>query len=234
MFSRKTQVLWPVFAMLLFSFAPHAHAIDAPALKKACDKTGNWLVEQYVLAEKSFKGAPKDAMNTAIIINALLLHPRDYKETNGPFVSEPVKYLVSQIKSDGSLASPGTDAWQSLAWTITALKNTKNEAYAPLIEKLRTRMKSAEGGADKKAQWATDSFDVTADQDSLRKQIYHAQKLMEAGTTEVSVGGSSRKWGDVLAENVLKLQAKNGSVNDDVVLTALALNVLNLCYKNLK
>jgi len=217
------------------TLAGSSYAIDAPALKKVCDKTGNWLVEQYSTSDKYFgKGTPKDALSAAIILNGLFTHPRDYKESNGPFVSEPAKFLVSQIKDDGSLVNPGSDEWQTLAWTVTALKNSKNEKYAGLIEKVREQMKKADAGGTKKEKWATDDFTVTADQESFRKQLYHAQKLMESGTKEIAIDGKTQKWGDVLAENVIKVQAKNNSFNDDVVLTALALNLLNLCHKGIK
>lgn len=223
-------------ALFLLCRPVAAAALDAPAVKKACDRVGNWLIEQYDLKEKFYgKGTPvKDVMTNAIIVTALCRHPRDYKEANGPFVSEPVKYLVSQVRDDGSLATPGSDEWQALAWVLTALKSTANEKYEALLPKLRAKMEQVGAGKDLAAKWQTEDFAVSADPESLRKQLAHVQKFAKAGTKEVIVEGKTRKWGEVLAENVLKLQQKNGSFGDNIEVNALALETLNQCYKALK
>src|SRR3954471_5354044 len=100
-----------LFMVVLFT--RHAAAVDALDIKRADDRAANWLIEHYDKKLKCFvQGAPiKDVMTNAIIVTAMNRHPHDYKEVAGPFASEPVKFLVSQVKDDGSLVDPGSDEW---------------------------------------------------------------------------------------------------------------------------
>lgn len=222
--------------LCVLAFGGPALALDARDVKRATDRGGNWLIEQFDLKEKVFgKGeAAKDPMTVAICVCALLDNPRDYKETNGPFISEPVKYLAAQLNEDGSLKKPAADEWQTLAWMLTALKHTNNEKHGPLAEKVRTQFFKVGTGQDNYSKFLTDDFNVAADALSLRKQLYHAQKLSAAGKKEIESGGQTIKWAEVLAENVIKLQQKNGSFGDSVEVNGLALHILNYCYKAMK
>ena len=210
-----------------------AAAFEPLDIKRSDDRAANWVIEHYDKNLKSFvqDGKPvKDVMATAIIVTALNRHPHNYKEVAGPFGSEPVKYLLSQIKEDGSLTEPGADEWQAIAWVLTALKATENEKYAPLLPKLRARMEQLGAGKNPGDKWKTDDFNVTIDGDSLRKQIAHVQTLEKAKTKEVTIDGKKVMWSEILSMNLMKLQKPNGSFSDSLELNALTIELLNQCF----
>jgi hypothetical protein len=218
--------MWVVAAMLAgLSAGRLSAAVAAGAVKSADDRAANWLIEKYDHKTNQFKCEAPDLQRYAILVTAFCRHPHDYKEVSGPWVTGPVKYILSQVKEDGSVATPGSDEWQTLAWVLTALKSTENEKYEPLVAKLRDKMNAVAGGKDMHAKWKTEEFSVAADPESLRKQVGHAQELEKAGNKEKCAE---------LAENVLKLQQPNGSFGDNIEVNALAIQVLNHCYKAMK
>src|SRR4051812_29843384 len=95
--------------ILTMAVAFPALAFDAGSLKRADDRAANWLIEKYDFKTNMLKGEPQDLMKYAIIVTSFCRHPHDYKEAAGPWVTGPVKYILSQVKEDGSLATPGTD-----------------------------------------------------------------------------------------------------------------------------
>jgi len=170
--------------------------------------------------------APKIGV-TGMIVAALCHSPRDYKETNGPYISEPVKFLLAQVKEDGSVAPP-----EAAPWIIMALESAQNDKYKPVLEKLQFRTKHP---ATKTVVFSQASeLSAAATKEWLLGAIPKAEILVHDKTKEVSIEGKPVKWGSDVAEALMKLQQKNGSFGDDLQVNALALRLLTLCYKSIK
>jgi hypothetical protein len=223
-------------AGMLASACASAAAPEAKDAKRATDKCGNWIVEQFDLGSKVF-GKEKNVTTTALVVMALCESPRDYKESNGPFVSEPVKFLLSRIKKDGSLKlEKDEEPIEAQVFTIAALKWTQNEKHNETIELLSAYLKKEYSTglpvpSLNKTEYLT-SF--TADPASLRS-IFIALMHISSDTKEFAVeDGKSVKWAPIVAETLLKYQQKNGSFGEDIKANAMALSILTKCYKAMK
>ncbi|MGD0088725.1 MAG: hypothetical protein ABSE73_02290 [Planctomycetota bacterium] len=197
--------------------AGNAFALEPREIKAAADKAGNWLIEQFDLKEKVFgKGEQaKDVETVAMCVTALCNHPRDYKETSGPFISEPVKYILSQINEDGTLKG---DKLSQVAytWVIVALTATKNEAYTQFEHKCLAGRNRSLGPAS-----CTPDFII-----ARVRCLVGCQKLMHDHGIELPLDTPKHENATAL----LKLQDKDGSFDADVKKTAMALGWLNFCY----
>lgn len=216
--------------VLVLFLAANACALEAKDLKRKLDRGGNWLVEQFDLKEKVFgKGEQaKDVTTVAMCVAALCDNPRDYKETNGPFISEPVKYILAQLNEDGTFKDANKNGTDAVAWVRLALESTANEKYRALCDKL----KRAQGG---ELESARGKIGAPTDPSALRQSFIQVRALLASGKKEVEVvEGKTVKWGEVLAGNLLQLQQKNGSFGEDIRVNALTLNILNVCYKALQ
>ena len=200
-----------VLALLLFTRG--VQAVEAKDVKRASDRAGNWLIEQFDRGEKVFgKGATgKDVTTVAMVVTALCNSPRDYKEANGPYISEPVKHIITRIKKDGSLKDADKLSPEAPAWVRLALESTKNEKYKPLLETL------ARAGLELKKTDAPPAADVA----SMRSALARA-------------GAADKAQADALAQELMKLQQKDGSFGEDIQVNALALQALTYCYKAMK
>ncbi len=224
----KSRMLIAWLGIALSAAAFQACAVEAKPVKTATDKLGNWIIEQYDASQKMYKGNKgTDADTVGMIVAALCHSPRDYKETNGPYISEPVKFLLAQVKEDGSVAPP-----EAAPWIIMALESAQNDKYKPVLEKLQFRTKHP---ATKTVVFSQASeLSAAATKEWLLGAIPKAEILVHDKTKEVSIEGKPVKWGSDVAEALMKLQQKNGSFGDDLQVNALALRLLTLCYKSIK
>lgn len=195
--------------LLALLLSPIALALEAKPVKTASDKAGNWLVDQYDAKEKVFNGEDgKDPVTVAMIVHALCTSPRDYKETNGPYISEPVKFLLTQT---GGLMKPAASSW-----IRAALESTKNEKYAETIKTL----------AELQLPSPEKLEPVTAEKAALLNAWGHLSVKREKDAQKAAAAG--------IAEALMKLQRKNGSFGDNLQVNALALRVLTQCYASMK
>lgn len=217
--------------------ASGAFAIDAGGFKRVTDRMGSALVNFYDVKGKGF-GTPeqqKDVELTAMIVAGLCGSPREYREANGPFVSEPVKFLVAQIKDDGSLQGSFKDEAAATAWVAKALKSTENEKYKALIEKLHGRLKKPAPPASIEAEAAklAKLKDLpAAEQADAIAALGHAVK--EQAKTEITVNGNKVVFGQFLLDTLDALENKTGMVSSDLRVNALAYNLANAAYKAMK
>lgn len=221
-----------LFAALLTA---NTFGIEASAVKRLTDKSGNWLIEQFNLKEGTFGSgaASKTPEQNAMVVKALCDAPRDYKESSGPFITAPLKFILSKVNDDGTAKDVAMHEPEALQWILSALKATNNPVYVPTIEKLRARAKLA--GTPQVPEFnVTQLQPTTADATAMRLALFAAHESAEKQTKEVTIDGKSVKWADALAESLAKLQKPNGSFNDDIQATAMALYALELCYKSLK
>lgn len=115
-----------------------APPVSKASVKKGCDRAANWLARQHNLEEGTF-GSGKSAKMpglVALVVVAMCESPREYREALGPFISEPVKYLLKCQRDDGAFAGPqdGLESYNT-ALAILALKATQNPKYAGPIAK---------------------------------------------------------------------------------------------------
>ncbi len=122
-------------------------------VKRACDGAANWLIEQHDLKTGLF-GKGKHAAQpglVAIVVKALCDSPRKYREALGPFVSEPVQYLLKHQQKDGSVLlndDKGRGTYNT-ALAILALEATRNPKHAKAIAQARAYLRTcqaADGG----------------------------------------------------------------------------------------
>jgi hypothetical protein len=233
---RMSGAVFSVLAAGLLISAAHAAAPETKDVKRATDRCGNWIVEQFNLGSKSF-GKGKDAKDPAVlalVVLSLLDSPRDYKESNGPFISEPIKYLVSKVKKDGSIKSESDDPQDAYFYTISALKATHNDAHKEVIERLEAHYKTEfPHGMPVPSYTKIEHLQVNSLNPGLLRSTLIALKHL-GETKELSIDGQNVKWGAVVAEGLLKLQQANGSFGEDVSINAMALEILNKCYKAMK
>ena len=212
-------------------FSPKASAFDAEDIKDATEGSCNWIIEQYDPKEKVFgkDDESKDVVQLAIVLNALSDSPNDYKEGNGPFISEPVKSLLARIKEDGTFvtATPAKD--EPIKRVAAALESLNNPKYKACLERLRALPQpiaealSSPIDTFKNAVAKLDAVkDPRSQFDNVLTIIRRAPSLMKKENTAQII---------VLAEKLIKLQKENGSFGDDIRANALALQLLDLCYK---
>lgn len=214
---------------MLVLAAGTAQAIDVKDFKRVTDRMGNKLVETYDGKAKAFGSAEqqKDLELQAMIVAALCGSPREYREANGPFISEPVKTILAQWKDD---APPST-----AAWVAKALKSTENEKYKATVEKLHASLKkpqaasSAEGEAQKLAKLGSLS---PAEQAAVLTNVGHLMK--DGAKTEVTADGQKTTLGQLTLDVLDKLENKTGKISEDLRVNALALNLANVAYKVMK
>jgi len=123
-----------------------ARSIDADTLKKAIDRGANWLIDHqnpdgsYGLALPD-GGYISDAGVTALVLHALAICPRRYREDDGPFISKAVEYLLSQRREGGGIFEEGrglANYKSSMALlALDALDEGREPRYAAEVTALR-------------------------------------------------------------------------------------------------
>ena len=231
-----------LIAVAALWWAGSAFAIEAKDLKRALDGGGNWLIEQFDLKEKVFgKGErAKDVTTVAMCVKALCDNPRDYKETSGPFISEPVKYILSQIGEDGKLKGANAADVVADAWVIAALEATMNETYAGIVAKCLVAMPAGSGARqDEQARLKLDVATLRvqlAAQSALPKEVRAALPKWQTNIVVYNNDKEARKREryEATAVAILKVQQKSGAFSEDIKVHAACLIELNGCYKALK
>ena len=71
---------------------------------------------------------------TALALVAMIESPRAYKESDGPFLREPLAWLATNQKADGSIHS-GMLGTYNTSVAMLALAGSKNPAYRPVLDK---------------------------------------------------------------------------------------------------
>ncbi len=229
---RKASVL-----CALILVAAGAHAVDAAGFKRVTDRMGSKLVEHYDVKAKGFGSADqqKDLELTAIIVAGLCGSPREYRESHGPFITEPIKFIVASFNDDGTLKASAKDPSGASAWSAKALKASENEKYHALVEKIHGHLKrpappaSLETEAQKFAKFTSLTPDEQA---SVVTALGHAMK--DAAKTEVTVDGAKIGIGQLVLDTLFKIENNSGKVSDDLRVNALTFNLANAAYKAMK
>jgi len=121
---------------------PVERPFTADSAKAAADKAEAWLGQSYDFKGVTF-GDPKSPNAKmpgviALVVRALAECRHDYRESNGPFITGPVKYLLECQQENGAFAlKEGGRETYNTALTIAALSALENDAYTGKIEKAR-------------------------------------------------------------------------------------------------
>jgi len=92
---------------------PAAPKVSSEAVSAAIDRGANWLVD-HQLPDGSYGGGGEGEAAvagspgiTAIVLHALAICPRGYREEDGPFISKAVEYLLARKRAGGGIYSEG-------------------------------------------------------------------------------------------------------------------------------
>jgi squalene-hopene/tetraprenyl-beta-curcumene cyclase len=120
----------------LFAFAPHAVAAEAAMDKSLLDKAKRHTDYglHYLRGTQAENGAWSGSVGiTALALRAFLESRRGYNESDGPFITRPVKYLLDHVNADGSISETNQNRSYNTAVALVALQATGNPAYAEVI-----------------------------------------------------------------------------------------------------
>jgi Squalene-hopene cyclase C-terminal domain/Prenyltransferase and squalene oxidase repeat len=78
--------------------------------------------------------APPDIGITALCVLGMIEAPRKYRETDGPFIRQPLEWIAASQKPDGSIFGKMLATYNTSV-AVLALVASQNPAYKPTIEK---------------------------------------------------------------------------------------------------
>jgi len=223
-----------LLALMLSSESNAASSPIKDLAKRVVDRNANWVIERYDIKTKQF-GKPDESADPsmwAIYITSVCEQRRDYKEANGPFISDPVQILAGKVKDDGSIEG-GKDDGLTPFLAAQALESTKNDKYKPLIEKLKSKAKAPLPAELKTLEQLTS---VELKPETLLSMIAACRALAKDGKKEIAIGDKTVNWAETITEHMMKREKKSGQAGyytGDLRTDALVLQLLNVCYKQL-
>ena len=141
----------------LLPFSVQSESTMKPELKEKAKQSID-LGLHYLREHQDENGSWSNSVGvTGLALRAYLESPRKYTEADGPFITKPIKFILSQVKPDGSITEAPKDANYNTAVAITALKATNNPAYAKIISDGQNYLKGIQ--YDERNQHAEDNPD---------------------------------------------------------------------------
>lgn len=108
------------------------NGLDPQLLAQAKRATDNGL--RYLREKQAKDGSwSKSVGVTALALRAFLQSHRKYNEEDGPFITRPLKFILSHVQKDGSISDSIGNRNYNTAVAITALQATGNPEYADVI-----------------------------------------------------------------------------------------------------
>lgn len=130
----------PTAAQPATSGATPAAGLD-PALKDPVQRAADDGLH-YLRGTQAESGAWSDSVGvTALALRAFLENRRGYSESDGAFITRPVKYLLDHVNPDGSISETNHNRNYNTAVAIQALKATGNPAHDEVIAKAQQFLK---------------------------------------------------------------------------------------------
>ena len=122
---------------MMMSIAAYANAsdekIDTQIKSKAKRATDNGL--RFLREQQAKDGSWSQSVGiTSLALRAFLESHRKYTEEDGPFITNPINFILSHIKEDGSISESINNRNYNTAVAITALQATANPKYNQIIE----------------------------------------------------------------------------------------------------
>lgn len=78
---------------------------------------------------------------TALGLRAFLESHRGYNESDGAFITRPIRFLLAHVNEDGSISETNQNRNYNTAVAMTALAATGNDAYADVLADARNFLK---------------------------------------------------------------------------------------------
>jgi hypothetical protein len=222
--------------MLVGSFQAMAASSPVKDLaKRTVDRNANWVIEKYDVKAKRLGKAEESADPSlwAIYITAICEQRRDYREENGPFISDPVVVLLSKVTDKGTIEGARDDGGAEFM-AAEALEATKNPKYKDVIEKLRKVAHPPALPMEIKKLEQLTSIELLPQ--PLMQMIATCRKLAKEGTKEITIDGKNVNWAETISEGLMKKEqklAQTGWYTGDLRTDMLVLQLLNVCYKQL-
>jgi len=147
---RKNRKLLAAALCVLLGWPAGSLAGDAPRrnslgeIKNAARRGATWLTRQQN-ADGSYGGYRGAAVGTtAMVLWTIATSPAQYRETDGPFVSGAVQFLLSNQNSDGSLIARGEAGLEcyNTSLSVLALAALDNPRYAKSLRRAHDYMLS--------------------------------------------------------------------------------------------
>ncbi|MGR8930373.1 MAG: prenyltransferase/squalene oxidase repeat-containing protein [Gammaproteobacteria bacterium] len=127
----------PFFVLLVSSVisfsVPAADPIIDPDLKSKTTHAVD-LGLHYLREHQAENGSWSNSVGvTALALRAFLESHRSYNEPDGPFITKPIKFILSHVKPNGAISETIQNESYNTAVAITALQAVNNPAYAEVI-----------------------------------------------------------------------------------------------------
>jgi len=124
------------FGLAGFGVAPSAFAqevrMDSGLHSKAKRATDEGL--RFIRSQQEDNGSWMGSVGvTALALRAFLTSHRGYDESDGAFITKPVKFLLSHVNEDGSISESIQNRNYNTATAITAIKQLNNPEYDEII-----------------------------------------------------------------------------------------------------
>jgi len=168
---------------------PTAHAADSmdPALRekarRAVDAGLHYLREQQA-ADGS---VARSVGITALSLRAFLESHRGYNEGDGAFITQQVDFVLSKVKSDGSISESLQNTSYNTAVAMNALAATKNPKYEPVMtaaRKFLTQHQIDEGEGYKQDHRYYGGIGYGGDERPDMSNVYLAVEGLKAASTD--------------------------------------------------
>jgi squalene-hopene/tetraprenyl-beta-curcumene cyclase len=122
--------LLPVAGAAAETAAPVLDDALASKIKRSADDGLRYLRES-----QAEDGSWSDSVGvTALALRAFLENRRGYTEEDGPFITNPVKFLLDHVNEDGSISETNHNRNYNTAVAIVALQATNNPEYVDIIK----------------------------------------------------------------------------------------------------
>lgn len=132
MMQRRQLLALPALAWIGHATAQSAEKMDPDLRRRAGRAIAAGL--HYLRGQQAADGSLMKSVGiTGLALRAFLESPSAYNESDGPFITRQVEYLLANAKPDGSIASSLQGTAYNTAVALNALAATQNPKYEPVI-----------------------------------------------------------------------------------------------------
>ena len=136
MMKRRHLLAVPAFAVLAAASAGAADKMDPQLLRRGRRAVAGGL--HYLRGQQAADGSLLKSVGiTALALRAFLESPEGYNESDGPFVTRQVDFLLANVKNDGSISASLQATAYNTAVALNALAATRNPKYDAVIAAAR-------------------------------------------------------------------------------------------------
>jgi len=129
----KRRHLLAVPAGLVFAAAAHAADAMDPQLRNRCRRAVAGGLH-YLRGQQAPDGSVLKSVGiTALSLRAFLESPEKYSESDGPFITRQVEFILANVRADGSISTSLQSTAYNTAVALNALAATKNPKYDAVI-----------------------------------------------------------------------------------------------------